>query len=499
MRYWRNQIPRVNLASVAVFLCFLGMGIRAYFYGLNRSLWLDEIKLALNLVDRSFYGLLAPLSYEQGAPIGFILIEKFFVSLFGTSEYVFRLFPFLAGIASLPLAYKVSQRYTKGPAPLVVLALVGLSWKLTYYATELKQYSSDVFFVLLLLLTAHKCLEQGARRISVYLLGIVGLLSIWSSHPAVFILPGIGIALAVQVLKQKEYQRFFLLAGVGIFWIANFGVLYFLSLRHLTSSSELVTFWKVGFAPLPPWSDPGWYYHLVGFILQNPVGLPATYVTAGLLIVGALSLLYRRWPLFLILILPFLLTLAASGLKKYPVSGRLMLFAVPLVFMVAAEGIDRIWSVSRGINKAGAFCIAGFLSLYLIYGPAVQAYQHVMSPPMGEHIKPVLSYLARNLKEKDVIHVYYGARMAFEFYAPRCKLTRADYSVSVKSPEAPGRYLAAIDEFKGRERVWFVFSHNCSWCQVDEEGYITGHLNQIGRMTDHFSADGAAVYLYDLE
>ncbi len=356
-----------------------------------------------------------------------------------------------------------------------------------------------MFFVLLLLLTAHKCLEHGARRTSFYLMGIVGLLSIWSSHPSVFVLPGIGIVLAIHVLKQKEYHRFFLLGGIGFLWIANFGFLYFVSLRHLTSSSDLVTFWKVGFAPMPPWSDPGWYYRLAGFILQNPVGLPATYVTAGVVMIGALSLLYRKWPLALILMLPFLLTLAASALKKYPVSGRLMLFCVPLVFMIAAEGIDRIWTAARGINKAGAFCIAGLLSLYLIYGPAVETYRNVKSPPMGEHIKPVLSYLARNFKEKDFIHIYYGARLAFKFYAPRYGLTRADYSVSVKAPEEPGRYLATIDAMEGRGRVWFVFSHNCSWCLVDEEKFFIGHLNDVGHMIDHFSSEGAAVYLYDLK
>ncbi|MFZ0613518.1 MAG: hypothetical protein WAM73_14870 [Desulfobacterales bacterium] len=118
---------------------------------------------------------------------------------------------------------------------------------------------------------------------------------------------------------------------------------------------------------------------------------------------------------------------------------------------------------------------------------------------MGEHIKPVLSYLARNLREKDVIHVYYGARLAFKFYAPRCGLARADYSVSVKAPDEPGRYLAAIDALKGRGRVWFVFSHNCSRCLVDEEVYIIGHLNHFGHMIDSHTAEGAAVYLYDLK
>ena len=79
-----------------------GITLRIVQYFHNRSLWLDEAMLGLNIINRSFAQLLMPLDYNQVcAPIGFLLTEKLFVELFGPSEYALRLFPFLCGLISL--------------------------------------------------------------------------------------------------------------------------------------------------------------------------------------------------------------------------------------------------------------------------------------------------------------------------------------------------------------------------------------------------------------
>jgi len=58
---------------------FIGFGVflRLSQYLSHRSLWLDEAKLALNIVRRPMgVLLLQPLDSAQGAPIGFLAIEK---------------------------------------------------------------------------------------------------------------------------------------------------------------------------------------------------------------------------------------------------------------------------------------------------------------------------------------------------------------------------------------------------------------------------------------
>src|SRR5207244_11823416 len=62
---------------------------------LFRSLWLDEALLALNIVRRPLSGMFRPLDYNQGAPVGFLLLEKLVTHAFGNGELSLRLIPLI--------------------------------------------------------------------------------------------------------------------------------------------------------------------------------------------------------------------------------------------------------------------------------------------------------------------------------------------------------------------------------------------------------------------
>jgi hypothetical protein len=53
-----------------------GVLIRLEHLAGGRSLHIDEARLALNIGQRSFSGLLEPLAYEQTAPIPFLWAER---------------------------------------------------------------------------------------------------------------------------------------------------------------------------------------------------------------------------------------------------------------------------------------------------------------------------------------------------------------------------------------------------------------------------------------
>ena len=162
---------------VIVFLVF-GFILRAHQYAFNRSLWMDEAMLALNIVDRSFAGLTQPLAYNQGAPLGFLFIQKLAVTLFGNHDYILRLFPFIASVVSLFLFYHLANAVTKGLGRILAVYLFSVSGWLVYYASECKQYSSDVMVCLLLLLYGQRCIRAEATTKDIIMLTLAG--SYWA-------------------------------------------------------------------------------------------------------------------------------------------------------------------------------------------------------------------------------------------------------------------------------------------------------------------------------
>src|SRR3990172_1675949 len=153
---------RLKLCQLLMIL-LVGLGIvfRLVQYLYNRSLWLDEAALALNIIDRPFAGLLASLDYDQAAPLGYLVIEKAMVLLLGDSEYSLRLFPLIAGVVSVLLFYWVARQHLDLLAALIAVGLFATSRELIYYSAEVKQYGSDVLVALALLLAASRAQSGG--------------------------------------------------------------------------------------------------------------------------------------------------------------------------------------------------------------------------------------------------------------------------------------------------------------------------------------------------
>ncbi len=119
-------------------IIIIGVILRLRQYIANRSLWLDEASLALNIVGRSFTGLTQPLDFEQGAPLGFLFIEKAVLLILGNQDYILRLFPLLSGLLSVYFMYLISKEFFGMPG-LFALSIFAVSWTLIYYSSELKQ------------------------------------------------------------------------------------------------------------------------------------------------------------------------------------------------------------------------------------------------------------------------------------------------------------------------------------------------------------------------
>ncbi len=481
----------------------LGIFFRLYQYLCNRSLWRDEAKLALMILDSRLSDFLGPVS--KPPPPGFLIVEKVNTILLGNSEYALRLFPLVSGIIALFAFYYVIKRLLDKRIVPVALILFCCTYSLIYFSTELKQYSSDVAAALVLYSLAFHLYERKFDLIGTLLIALVGAVLIWFSHPSVFILGGIGLTLMVSSLLRKEWKAFFRVTAASLVWLASFAAIYFLILRHLTSNELLQSYWsKQHFAPLVPASisDFKWYVDSLIEIFGNKYLMNLAYpvLWAVVSLVGCISLIFKKREGFFLLITPIFLTLIASSLHKYPFSERLLLFITPAVVIFLSVGLWEIVGAKKG--KPITTVIANFVGVLLIgllfFSSFFVGNDYFFKPITREEIKPVLVYIKEHQREGDIVYIYYGARDQFLYYAKRYEFDISRYYTDTMIRENPPLYAFKYRIVLGHKRVWILFSHVYNEKKRAEVEQL--YLNLVksrGREIDFHEEIGSFVYLFE--
>ena len=479
----------------------LGVLLRIAQYAVNRSLWLDESYVALNLMHRTFRGLLQPLDYHQGAPVGFLLTEKWILSILGTSEYGLRFLPLIAGVASVLLFCALAKSVLDRWAVVIATGLFALCPSLIYYSSEVKQYSSDATLAILLLVVLTARREWSGMRLA--LLALVGAVAIWFSHPSVFVLAGAGMTITADLVSRRDWRRLARFSPVFVVWTASLAVSYLAFLRRLSQDRSLLDYWTGNFMPLPPRSvtDLKWFYDSFFDFFHGTVGMEFAGLAAFAFLVGSVALYRRSQQEFFFLISPGLLVLLASGLHKYPFGGRLALFLVPSALILIAAGAEEV----RLQASESRVPVGGILAALLLLDPGVYVLHHFAKPHtlvqrpgimMPEEVRPVGAYLQTHRKPGDVLYLFHDAQTAYQYYAERQAWPSNDMVLGTASGADPRDYAADLDRLRGH-RAWILVSH-IHGVDADEAKYIRFYLDSVGSPLETFTAAGAAAYLYDL-
>jgi hypothetical protein len=370
-----ERAPARGLSSSETWTWILlaaGVFLRVIEYADNRRLYLDEELLQRNLVGIAFYDFRTPLSDGQLAPPGFIALERLFILLplpFGPAA---RLLPFCCSIASMFLMRSVARRYLTAAAVPIAVGLFALTDWMLYYSVEIKQYSSDVMLTLsiLLLATGSQIARPSAiatSRRELVLLTMFGAIGVWFSHPLALVLAGVGTFLILKAAGLKDSGRALAFLAMSLLWALSFAVCYRISLELISDGWALDRWWSFAFLPFPPHSLAQLkqiFWQSIN-LLNSPSGvltplgvLPSVFIGLGLFVLGAWSL-GRRWRGGLILLVsPILVALLASVLHRYPFHGRLLLFLVPSVHLLVAEGAA---ALSRTGGARLTFALGAFL------------------------------------------------------------------------------------------------------------------------------------------
>lgn len=478
-------------------LIVVAVALRSRQFLFNRSLWGDEAMLALNIVNRDFAEIFKPLMFHQSAPLGFLFVEKLFVTIFGNHDYVLRLYPFLAGLATVFIMAWLAKRLFPGWAALAALGLFVFSWQSVYYASEVKQYGSDVLFFLLLLVAAQRCSAAAVpRRNWMWLLG-TGTLALWMSHPSLFSIATIVLVLGIVNLRAKNGRHLLFLLAASLIWAINFICIYVLSLRYSADSKMLHDYWLKAFMPLPPWNDWGWFTRSAGMILEKLLNVP---FIPGVVIVtiGIFAMFHLNKKAAALWLLPMLAALTASALGKYPFWTRFLLFSLPALSFFAAAGIRALHRiVTRLLPKAG-YAVSASILLLMLWQPVAFGANKFLHPENKNDIKSVMAFLRDNRRSRDTVYVHYASKRPFLFYADTYGLVGKKVWLGTRAKESPAPLFKNIDRLAGRPRVWFIFANRYLSDRYNHEKTMLKYLDRRGVQRKKFRATGASLYLYDL-
>jgi hypothetical protein len=361
----------------------IGVALRVAGYAKNRHVYIDEKALLENLVNLPVFDFHTTLTEFQMAPPGFLALGRMLVRLPGNDVMEARFLSLVCGIAAMFLFRALARRFLLPHAVPIAVGFFALSDWLIYYSAEIKQYSCDLALTLVALLLAAGPTPDNPAPRRLLALGIFGVVGVWFSFPLAFVLAGIGTYLVGTAMIRRDVRGILRLAAMGLAWTASIAACFVVSRGLLKEGRFIWDWWAFAFLPLPPRSLAELQYdfwHIVNVFdspadVKSPMGPVVTVILASILaIAGAVSLL-RRWPGGLYLLAaPWAFALTASALHQYPFHGRLLLFLVPSVHMLVAEG-------AAAVARPGGWRLAAALGAFLLYQPAVDAvwYQFVAS------------------------------------------------------------------------------------------------------------------------
>lgn len=463
----------------------------------NRSLWLDESMLALNIIEKDFGSLLKPLDHSQVAPVGFLLVEKSFVYVFGNSDWALRLFPLIASILSLLLFYFFCLSHTKSRTVAIIgILLLAITPKFVYYSSEVKQYASDLLVILSIYSVCFNDRALLPKNRS-WLIAIVGAAGIFMSNAAVIALAVAGMLMLYNRFKTKK-------DWIGLIipfstWLACFSINYFFFIKDHPTTTLMQAYWADYFMPadLSRFSTYDWLLFNLLSVFQSLLPMPFSdgywRITFLLMLIGLLSMMVRsQWKLFFLYIMPLIIHLTLSVFRIYPFADRLVLYQMPLYTLLIANGLYQLTLLFRKWPVVQCMLVA--LAI-LVFTPALFR----QLPMKNEEIRPVIQSINKHIEPGHTVYLYYGCKPAFHFYQKTGIARFGEVRIIEGTSHADDRdgFARELDHVNGL--VWLIFSHVYPFDgSRGEEMHMINQLRNRGSLLKYFESYGSSGYLFDL-
>ena len=334
-----------NVLLVGIFI--LGIIFRFNLYLHNNLFNDDECRLALTMFNTNIKDMFLPIGLAQFAPPIFMFFSRIMAGISNFNEYFLKFIPFLSGVITLFMFYKVSEKYYNNKLCRIIgLYFIAISTPLIFFSDIFKQYSLEVLFTLICIYYLPELEINNLTKKQILILTVVicclPLISITSVY---FIGAFFAVNIFNSIRKRVQYKK--ILTVLIPFCIIS--IIYYFVVLH-PSSTEMKLYygelWQAGYI-----NDLSSLFIILAKNLNFyfcPNKLVLFHII--LLFLGISSMFIdntptKKYTIHMSLVLLFVLF--ASYFHLYPFWQRVSLFLSPLFLLLILKPLD----ITEGKNK----------------------------------------------------------------------------------------------------------------------------------------------------
>ena len=463
---------------VLIFIIIIGIILRLNVYLYNQGFWGDEAMIAYNLLERNnYFDFFLPLNHYQVAPPFFLIISKIFFEigkLTGSIYYTVmmaRFIPFIASVLSIPLFCKLlNKAFNNKTLIIIALSMLSFNKAAINYAQELKQYSTELLFTIILLTAFYSIDLKKDSTLKTVCYAVLFCISPWCSFSSLFILAA-GFVLIFR--KRNQCKKNFLILIVP--FMLNLILFYiFYKYTCVFQYPYMQTFWKDYF--MPNWQ---------GEFLIEQTHLLLSFFNNGCLylifpIIGFMVLFYKKH--HKILFLSFFSLFACiflSILRHYPYSLRLILFLLPIFCIIYSSPVLIIKE-----NKVLFHTVILLSIIIALLRIKVPVSNYII------HLNDAMRHIAIIKQDKEPVLSIISNQAALFEYAH--KTFKEKYDIQVKGITCDKNY---VKQFQTHTKQGGIYYFSSPVSSFEEAGCISEIKKMLS--TDNFEILKEYEYPYD--
>ena len=487
---------RITLQTVWLSIVFLfGTAVRLFRLG-YQSQWNDE---ALSVaVAKGTIGQILTNQFYSRHPPGYYLLLHYWLNWFGDSDFVLRLFSAMAGIASLFIMYALGKSLLNESVGLWAAAVTTIMPFHLFYSQEIRAYSW-LFFLSALLLLCQAKIWRGGGGYWWLAYGVTAVTGLYMHYLFTLIVGVSGFYFIAYswISKTKADWRAFIITHViiGFSYIPLFPWIfgevdrgnYFSKEISFASYVSLPLNYTVGqFLPSP--------LIMMGFGLIVAIVL-ITLLQAGRAIVRRSASLYALFFILLAYWLPVTVTYLVSIFWIPLTTPRLMIVAVPGLYLMMAWGAVVPKEKNLNIALIIGLVLVGFIADYnWLFNPAYQRLpvQDAVAL-LEERIAPDEMVIYANDSGFRLFHLYAPNLRHYLYYDQDNKFANLRVRPSVIELTGGG-ILTPEDKLTGT--FWLVLHQDFDVALQED---IFQQLEARYTRLDAFNIEGVRLYHYQVE